>query len=198
MFDKQGFLVSKEIKSKSDFVKFAQEFGTVCFQKDDVNRDGVVTLHYDITKHKYGFTNDALFPHTDRSNMLNPPDLVLLWYERKAEVGGESLIFDASLHLLPVIDDVNFIAKFASENDPGVVEKPMYDNGIFRFRNDAYINLLDSEKAKFEKVKEIISNKTEVMELEQGDCLVADNKRIFHGRRPFTGDRIMHRMLVYR
>lgn len=194
------FEVVQSVKSKQDLLEFARSFGDIYDQSDDTDHDGIVTLDYNPSIHKYAFGNQALFPHTDRSNMNEPPNKVILWCEREAEHGGESLMFDANEHLLPVIDDINFRAIFASENDDGYIHQTLYNpkTNIFRFRNDAHIWVNPLEHTKFQRVVELINANTTTLRLNEGECIVINNRTMFHGRKAYAGtQRVMHRVLVY-
>lgn len=195
------FEVIDSIHSKSDFLQLAKNLGEIYIQADDVHHEGIVTLRQDHAIPKYGFTNQMLFPHTDRSNMQTPPDVVLLWLEKRSISGGESLVFDAEQHLLPIIEQINFEAVWQSENDANAIREKLYDSerNIFRFRNDAYISLYgDSNKEMFKQVNECIQTNMAVMELPEKACLVMNNHMMLHGRLEFSGERLMHRILVYR
>ncbi len=197
---KQKFERLTDIRNKSDLIDLAHSLGSVYIQKDDKHGHGIVTLRYDTSIPKYGFSNTALFPHTDRSNMKFPPDIVILWCEKNATFGGDSLIFDADKHLMPIIHEVNFFADFSSENDRKTIRAPFYsmEKDMFRFRNDAFISLSDESTRQFERVKSIIQHHTRRIKLREKECLVLDNHKVFHGRDEFEGDRVMHRVLIYK
>ena len=78
---------------------------------------------------------------------------------------------------------------------------PLYDQStdLFRFRNDSYISIVDHKnQLKFQEVQKIINANTIEVSLEEKACLIINNKKIFHGRNAFKGNRLMHRVLVYR
>lgn len=194
------FEVIHSVNSKRDLLDLAKSLGDIYSQSDDTDHDGIVTLNYNSSIQKYAYSNQALFPHTDRSNMPSPPDKVLLWCEKEAEYGGESLLFDAIEHLLPLIDEINFRAIFASENDGSYVHQTFYNpkNNVFRFRNDGHIWVNPHEFKKFQRVVELIKAHTTTLQLKKGECIIINNQTMFHGRKSYTGtQRIMHRVLVY-
>lgn len=195
-----SFKIIDGVRDKFEFLKIAKEIGNIYQQTDDTQHSGIATLKFNSEIHKYGFSKEKLIPHTDRSNMQQPPDTILLWYERPAERGGESLIFNAEKHLLPVIDKINFQACFGSENDKNCIAKDLYDvnQNIFRFRDDDYIYLKNRNYERFIEVRKIIENHTEEIVLQKDQCLTVDNHHTFHGRKAFEGNRIMNRILVYK
>lgn len=188
------------IRSIDELLSYAESLGNIYQQKDDKNNNGYVTLKPDKTINKYGFSNHHLFPHTDRSNMENPPDYAILWCEKAADHGGESTILDAEEYLLPVLEKANFSAIFASENSPELIQKSLYDKetGTFRFRNDDFIYFPPSKLHTFNKLLEIIKKNQITLPLKDGHALIVDNQRMLHGRQAFLGNRTMHRVLVHR
>lgn len=192
--------VIDSIRSIDELLSYADSLGEIYQQKDDVNKAGYITLQPNMGIEKYGYSSHHLFPHTDRSNMENPPDIAILWCEKAAKHGGDSTVLDAEEYLLPLLKKANFSAIFASENSPERIEKPLYDakNNTFRFRNDDFIFFPPSKLHTFSKLIDIIKKNQVALPIKDGQALVIDNRRMLHGRQSFIGDRIMHRVLVHR
>ncbi|MCF6766487.1 TauD/TfdA family dioxygenase [Thiotrichales bacterium 19S3-7] len=192
-----GYKIIKSINTKDDFLRALEPYGTLIYQKDDVNNLGAVEISTRLGINKYAYKKLGLFPHTDRSSELVPPRYVAIWYEKMADYGGEPIIFLAN-KVFSNDNLENFKAYFTSENDQLANLYSFYDqdSNFFRFRNDDHIYLSASTIAKFERVVQLIKDNQVTLNLESKDCLIIDNWNIFHGRTAFTGERIIHRALI--
>jgi alpha-ketoglutarate-dependent taurine dioxygenase len=190
--------IVRGISSNDVLLELAKSMGDIYKQADDHSGSGIVSLTSNRDIKKYGFTNQSLFPHTDRSNMLIPPEIVILRCEKKADIGGETLLFDAEEKLLPVLNQVNFSAIFTSENDEVEYKGSLYDaeKEVFHFRADAFIHINQETISMYSKAVEIIKDNTISFDLPEDSAIIIDNRKIFHGRKSFVGDRVIHRVLV--
>ncbi|ODN41208.1 TauD/TfdA family dioxygenase [Piscirickettsia litoralis] len=197
IFNKQVSLF-KNVRTKEEFVSICKNFGSILHQKDDFDNSGSVEISTRLNLDKLAYQNVELFPHTDRSSTDNPPDFVAMWFEKTAKKGGETTLFFPDDHLLKDIDNLNFCAKFSSENDSNNKYLPFYDHSrdFFRFRNDDHISVKKEDEEKFNEVTNIIRENTVKVKTQCGDCLILSNKSVFHGRSSFIGDRVIHRVLI--
>ncbi len=89
-------------------------------------------------------------------------------------------------------------ACFRSENDSSIRHYQLHDRkkAIFRYRNDDFIYVKRSDISKFDAVTKNIETNVVKVSMLKGPCIIIDNKRIFHGRTAFLGDRVVYRILV--
>lgn len=124
----------------------------------------------------------------------------------RSETGGESILVDGQRVLEsmrqqePLLYDLVTSSKYSSfRADDGTFKpRPIYDEqtGILRFRFDDGIQLAASLVDNFKKLTELVYKNAFVVRLEPGQCYIADNHRVLHGRCRFTGARELLRVLA--
>lgn len=124
----------------------------------------------------------------------------------KSETGGESLLVDGHQVIQTIkvqeaaLYELLTSSKYSSfRSDNGSFQPcPIYDerNKILRFRFDDGIQLSPSLFNRFPTLCKIIYQQAAAIALEPGQCIIADNHRILHGRTPFTGSRELLRVLA--
>lgn len=193
-----GYKIEKSIESIDELIKLAKGYGEIIKQVDDTLNRGSVEISTRMGINKYAYKQQSLFPHTDRSSEIIPPKYVILWYESIADYGGEPIIFMAGEHLSDYKNENNFRAHYTSENDGLDQLLPFYDKTkeFFRFRNDAHLYISASDILKFQEIIIRIENNKVILKLENKDCLIIDNRVVFHGRESFLGERLIHRVHV--
>ncbi|MGW5172696.1 TauD/TfdA family dioxygenase [Streptomyces nodosus] len=156
-----------------------------------------------------GFTRAAVAAHTDRADLPVPPPLLLTLCTVQATMGGESIFVDgAAVHRVLAVQAPDALRAL---NQPGAVSygrTHVYTGPVFeptshgrrvRLRlwpRDAGRFSPEAESA-LEPLQQAISAQTFTMRLKAGQGYVIDNHRWLHGRRPFTGDRVMLRIGVH-
>ena len=146
-----GYSIIHDINAIDEFVALASSLGSFVVQKDAEECKPYVLVSEDNKINKLGFSQLGLFPHTDRSVLKNPPDLVLLWCQQPADEGGESLFVDMR-QALENLKKKNFslyqdmmgaTAIFSDENHSDFnFSRIFYKEGAstyVRFRNDNFI-----------------------------------------------------------
>lgn len=205
---KNGYTIINDINTIDEFVSLASSLGSLVVQKDAEECKPYVLVSEKNQINKLGFSQQGLFPHTDRSVLMNPPDLVLLWCQQPADEGGESLFVDMR-HILEQLKTENFYlyqemmeatAIFSDENHSDFnFSNIFYKEGsstYIRFRHDNFIFLSPRYFKTYEKLINLINKNTIHFKLLKGEVVILNNKRVLHGRNEFLGHRVLYRLHV--
>lgn len=153
-----------------------------------------------------GYSSKALPLHTDRSAKKNPPDILICVVEKQSSTDGESTLCDGKqvaehvksenpefFHLL-LTTPVHFQFKDGSLSAPLLEEK----NGVFswRLRQDGQIFLPLALVEHWKYFLQVLLQFTYTLRFEEGEGYVLNNKRWFHGRNCFEGERRVIRLLI--
>jgi hypothetical protein len=170
----------------------------------------------DPTSKDVTFQFGAIEAHADESSKVRPEDVVVLWCDRPAEWGGDSLLWPAEQlmdniaaqpdgdALIDVLRTPNFLFGGKLRKPPRLVKAPIFfgENGV-RFRMGSLMDAAEvAERPLTEDqqrgIRALVSATETVppvtLRLEAGDALVWLNRRGLHSRTDFT-DR---RRLLYR
>lgn len=203
-----GYAIVNGIASADEFVALASLLGNLVVQKDAEECKPYVLVSEKNNINKLGFSQLGLFPHTDRSVLQNPPDLVLLWCQQPSENGGESLFVDMRQALENLKNKSFFIyqemlkvsAVFSDENHSDFnLFNLFYKNGsstYIRFRNDDFIFFPPKFRMLYEELLTLIKDNITVFKLMKGEVVILNNKRVLHGRNEFDGHRALFRLHV--
>jgi hypothetical protein len=157
---------------------------------------------------QYGFTREGLFPHTDSSGELRPPDIVAFYCEKRADFGGESLFVDGREllkelqqnedGLLPILARPD-AAMFWSES--GYIPMPIiaqdrWGRFAFRFRLDGLSHFSDDLAYRLPELIKLVHRHTLTIPFRDGQGFILNNGRWLHGRSSFRGYRRVLRILV--
>lgn len=203
-----GYAIIPGINAIDEFVALASSLGSFVAQKDAEECKPYVLVSEDNKINKLGFSQLGLFPHTDRSVLKNPPDLVLLWCEQAADEGGESLFVDMRQTLenlrrkkLSLYQDImETTAIFSDENHSDFnFSNIFYKEGAstyVRFRNDNFIFVPPKYFNAYKELIDLINNNIICFKLLKGEVVILNNKRMLHGRNQFSGHRVLYRLHV--
>jgi hypothetical protein len=165
-----------------------REVGKTKISSDETGRSGL------------GYTNSALFPHTDRSGLENPPRTLLFAMHRPCAIGGDSLLVhgdDIVAQLLdrsPAAIDVLTGSECLFFRGEHFVRKPVLrhrPDGRFdlRFRFDSMgffpRDLIDVLPTLLDAIRAA----TVRVSLKRRQGFLIDNHRVLHGRTGFVGTR---------
>ncbi|WP_419868547.1 TauD/TfdA family dioxygenase [Chryseobacterium sp. CT-SW4] len=187
------------------FCNISKEFGEI--EQQDFQNEKVTII---TTKDCCGDFNDnnELFPHTDRSTLENPPNILIYYYRSPSDVGGETWLIDTKKILLEILlkygEDCKILqqayAVFSDQSETyigNIFEKLKDGSYCVRFRNDKFeylnrdlIEFLPLFYDRIEKYKETVK-------LEKGYGYMIHNGRFLHGRAGFTGKREAWRLLLH-
>lgn len=203
----RGIAVIDGIPDPGSLLQLARQFALVVPHRDSA-ADGVTTLldrGAAARSGLHGFTSRVLQPHTDGAGLDDPAALLLMTCGQPATSGGECLLVDgAALH-----DDL-------ARNDPEAVQALSapccalfggaagHLGSVFTTTSDGQVlvRLRLDELARFAPAAEwclpglraAIDRNTITIRLRRGQGYALHNHRWLHGRRAFTGQRLMYRV----
>ena len=191
-------------------VRFCQQFGTIRPHRD-ADRDGITRIRRvdavsnDATYKAFG--EGELLPHTDGSSVPAPPNLVIQYCVRPAQLGGATLLVDASTVWTRLTKTRPYLADVLAK--PNTVwfglGPSAYLGSIFtvingrpevRFRYDDQGYYSKEVALALPYLMEVIYSEAITVNLAASDLILIDNKRWLHGRTTFSGPRELWRTLV--
>jgi alpha-ketoglutarate-dependent taurine dioxygenase len=207
-----GFVLVDHLRSEDEAITLAEGLGDIYAHRDS-EPSGLTRIRvWDAGGERAGyrgFTGKALLPHTDRSCLADPPDLLIQACARCSVDGGASIVADGRL-----LYDVLFkeepellremMAASAARFDDGenVYIGPLFealaDGSIsLRLRIDDCIFVSGTLALKFSKLLDYIDKLTWRFSLRPGQAYIVNNRWWLHGREAFEGGREMWRILVH-
>ena len=151
-----------------------------------------------------GFTRAALAPHTDRSGVAEPPDLLLTVCATAASSGGDLLLVDGRAVFLDLAKHASdaLVALCAprsalfggADGHLGSVFAPHADTAAVRLRLDSPIRFSPAVAPHLPVLRAAVDRHTVAVPAQPGTGYVLDNRRWMHGRRSYTGARCMLRV----
>jgi alpha-ketoglutarate-dependent taurine dioxygenase len=203
----RGLVLLEGIATSGDLLRVARSIATIVPHRDS-GPDGVTTLSdlgaATVPTGFAGFSAYALNPHTDRSGVESPPALLMMNCAQAAASGGESVLIDGQA----VYDDL-------AESEPdalralcaprsvlfggaagylGSIFTATGDRVLVRFRLDELARFSPEVSHWLPLLRKVIDRHAIEVELNAGQGYVLDNHRWLHGRRAFTGQRVVHRI----
>lgn len=151
------------------------------------------------------FTTFALGPHTDGTASANPPDLVLVWCERPAATGGESIFVDGSGVLGALAADGWTRRRLAADvalrhRGTGRIGPVFVARGgdrlSIRYRDDDVARPVSPVTGLVDTLRSVIARAAVRRPVPVDGGYLLDNGRWLHGRTAFRGDRLMRRVLI--
>jgi hypothetical protein len=199
-----------ECESEEAFLEAAQEYGVVMLHRDSDAR-GVTHLR-DVTRpgveRALGFTNDALLPHTDRPAIKTPPRVLLLWCRSGSTDGGEAVVLRGS----DVADRLGELdpkaLKAYCEADAAIFRTgtdervgPVFEihDGVLqqvRLRFDPHVYFAVDATLTMPSLLRALKDTERVFQLAPGKGYAVRNDLWLHGRRAFSGNREMLRIMI--
>ncbi|KOV78534.1 hypothetical protein ADL03_39775 [Nocardia sp. NRRL S-836] len=204
----RGLAVVEGLDGPGDLLRFAQSIAIVVPHRDS-GPDGVTTiadLGESVVRSGFaGFSACALNPHTDRSGVPHPPGLLMMSCAQAATTGGDCVLIDGQA----VYEDL-------AESEPealialstprsvlfggasGHLSSIFSDNGrgriAVRLRLDELAQFTPEVDRWIPVLRAAIDRHAIGFGLTAGQGYVLDNHRWLHGRRAFTGQRVVHRV----
>lgn len=203
-----GIIFFEKIINEEEFCNFCENFGNIYYHRDS-NQNGI-TIVKNCSENKDGFiglTSNSLFPHTDRSTVQEPPNLLALYCKEQSGEGGETTLIDMKKVLYQIIEKFGLNNPLLEKNNAifadqdnihvGNIIEIQKDGSFFvRFRNDKF-GYFNSELNKImPEFYSIIAENTIQIKLNTGQGYVINNGRYLHGRNSFVGSREMWRILL--
>lgn len=203
-----GFALLDGVPDANSLLALARSIATIVPHRDS-RPDGVTVLAdrgSASTRGGFaGFGRRELIPHTDRSGVEHPPGLLMMACGQPATVGGECVVIDGSA----VYADL-------AENEPEAVQtlstpRSAFFGGAAGYLGSVFtpesngritVRLRLDELARFSPdaaqwlatLRSAIDRHVTTVALRAGQGYVLDNRRWLHGRRAFTGNRVLYRV----
>lgn len=209
---KTGAVKVKKLLNDKHALTLAKSLGNIV-HNSNANEYGIVKLMplkcVPPQKNHTGFTKSSLYPHTDRSPLEKPPNLIFLWCKIPENKNGG----------IPVLVDCKSLAKDFSKNDPKSFNNLMipgtttfndgiksYKGAIFeksiekyitvRFRHDSCVffngEILDSVLC----FMKYIEKHSIFLKLSHDEGYIIQNNRWLHGRTSFNTNRLVCRIHI--
>ncbi|MFJ3625799.1 TauD/TfdA family dioxygenase [Streptomyces albidoflavus] len=206
----RGIALFQGVEGASHLLEVAQTLGSIVPHPDgDENGVTVIAERREraLDAMSAGFSRAALEPHTDRANLTIPPALLLTLCTVSA-VGGESTFADgAVVHRTLASHDPLALQALCRPDAVSYGRTHVYTGPVFEpvgHEPRMRLRLWPKEAGRFSPEAEsalaplhrAIATAVMTVQLEAGQGYVVDNHRWLHGRRSFTGDRVMLRIGV--
>jgi hypothetical protein len=195
--------------SEVAFLEAAQEYGVLMHHRDSDDR-GITRLREvpQPGERALGFTNDALLPHTDRPAIPTPPRVLLLWCQSGSTEGGEATVLrgqDVADRLGEL--DLGALRAFSAADTAifrtGADERigPVFEmvDGVLqqvRLRFDPHVYFTVDAALAMPTLLRALRDTERIFQLRPGTGYAVRNDRWLHGRRAFTGNREMLRIMI--
>lgn len=204
-----GF-ASFDCESEEAFLEAAQEYGVVLPHRDADAR-GVTHLRDTPglgPERGIGFTRNTLLPHTDRPAIKTPPRVLLLWCRSASTDGGDATVLQGTdvVARLKEIDPQALkafcepdAAIFRTGADEMVSPVFRMHDGVLRevrLRFDPYVYFAADAARSMPSLERALKEAEQVFPLTPGKGYALRNDLWIHGRRAYSGDREMLRIMI--
>lgn len=151
-----------------------------------------------------GFSARALNPHTDRSGIANPPVLLMMSCGESANSGGECVIIDGKAvyddlaefnpKALRALSSPRSVLFGGAAGYLGSIFTRIGDRVAVRLRMDELVQFSPEFTRWVSALRITIDRHARTFRLDAGQGYILDNYRWLHGRRAFSGQRVMYRV----
>ena len=203
---RDGLALIEVEPSPERLVAMTGALGARVLSHPDSDADGVTTIEdrAACAAASAGFTRAALAPHTDRSGVAEPPDLLLTVCATAASSGGELLLVDGrAVYLdlaerapdaLSALTSPRSVLFGGADGHLGSVFTPHSDTVAVRLRLDTLVRFSPVVAPHVPTMRAAVNRHTVAVPAQPGAGYVLDNRRWLHGRRSYTGVRRMLRV----
>ncbi|GEM_PF-3853781 len=212
LISKNGIVFFEHEFDQDEFLEFSKQFGEIYKHRDSIS-NGITIVKNEIDKEKAdighkGLTTSSLFPHTDRSSLDNPPNVLILYCKNQSGDGGESilvdvksmindLIKDSNIENHPIFEQNSVIFNDGKTSHTGSIIERINDGSFYlRYRNDEFGYFNSKVYPYLEKIESLILDKQLFTKLKKNQGFIINNGRFLHGRKEFQGSREMWRVLI--
>lgn len=206
---RDGGIFLEEV-SRAEALELIGQLGTI-YQHRDADEAGIAWVqtsqHEDVEGYA-GFTEESLFPHTDRSVEPSPPNLVLFWVEEPAAVGGMTTLCDGrevyrrmAVHRPRALDILKRHGGAVFQSGGQFLASSLFeeldaDRVRVRFRRDRLMHVpLECVEA-VQLFVAYVEALTTTTRLSRRAAYLIDNTRWLHGRTSLAGGRRGARLLA--
>jgi hypothetical protein len=199
-----------DCESEEAFLEAAQEYGVVMPHRDADAR-GITHLRDTPglgPERGIGFTKETLLPHTDRPAIRTPPRVLLLWCRSASTDGGDATVLRGT----DVVARLNEIdpkalkafckgdaAIFRTGTDEMVSPVFRMHDGVLqevRLRFDPHVYFAADAARSLPSLERALKEAEQAFPLAPGKGYALRNDLWFHGRRAYSGNREMLRIMI--
>ncbi len=202
----RGLALVDGLATRSELLRLTRSIATVVPHRDS-DPEGVTTLTDvgEVPSGFAGFSAVALNPHTDCSGQAGPPALLTMHCSKAAVSGGQCVLIDGqAVHDDLAKSEPEALRAFRTQRSvlfggaSGHLGSILANEGggrlILRFRRDELARFSPDVTRWLPVLHAAIERHAVEFDLAVGQGYVLDNHRWLHGRRAFTGQRVVHRV----
>jgi alpha-ketoglutarate-dependent taurine dioxygenase len=201
-----GFVLFDGVTSSEDLLRLAHSITTIVPHRDS-DPAGLTTIAdrgSRVLSGLAGFSACALNPHTDRSGIAHPPALLMMSCGHVGNSGGECVLIDGEAvyhdlaesdpEALKVLRAPRSVLFGGATGYLGSVFTRTGDRITVRLRLDELASFSPEVAPSLPALHAATDRHANVFKLNAGQGYIVDNHRWLHGRRAFTGRRVMYRV----
>ncbi|OLF06239.1 hypothetical protein BLA60_33055 [Actinophytocola xinjiangensis] len=202
----QGLVLIDDLRGGNDLLRLARSLTTVTPHRDS-DAAGLTTITDvggPVRRGFAGFSACALNPHTDRSGVANPPGLLMMSCGQPANLGGECVVIDGKAvydelaqtcsRALRALGGPRSVLFGGAAGYLGSIFTRVGDRITIRLRLDDLARFSPEVTRWLPILRATIDRHAVMFGLDAGQGYVLDNCRWLHGRRAFSGQRVMYRV----
>lgn len=198
-----GLVPIDGLVDQDDLLRLARAIATIVLSRDS-DAAGLATIAEvggRVRSGFVGFSACALNPHTDGSGIADPPVLLMVSCGRPASSGGECVVIDGkAIHddldpeALKALSAPRSVLFGGAAGHLGSIFRKIGDRTVVRLRLDELAQFSPEVTRWLPDLRGAIDRHARIIRLDAGQGYVLDNHRWLHGRRAFTGQRVMYRV----
>lgn len=201
-----GVVLLDGVTSREDLLRLAHSIATIVPHRDS-DAAGLTTIADiggQVRSGFAGFSACALNPHTDRSGIANQPALLVMSCGQPATSGGECVVIDgkavyddlaeSNLKALKALSAPRSVLFGGAAGHLGAVFTRIGDRSAIRLRLDDLAQFSPEITRHLPILRAAIDRHATMFRLNSGQGYILDNYRWLHGRRAFSGQRVMYRV----
>lgn len=198
-----GLVLIDSVVDQDDLLRLARVIATIVPHRDG-DAAGLTTITDvggRVRSGFAGFSACALNPHTDGSGIADPPVLLMMSCGRPASSGGECVVIDGkAIHddldpeALATLSAPRSVLFGGAAGHLGSIFRKIGDRTMVRLRLDELAQFSPEVTRWLPDLRGAIDRNARIFRLDAGQGYVLDNHRWLHGRRAFTGRRVMYRV----
>ena len=201
-----GLSLVEAVPDRASMLALTRQLGALVVPHRDSGSDGVTVIEDRGARGAAlaGFTRAPLFPHTDRSGTLDPPGLLFTLCNQEPSSGGESVLVDGRAVYLDLAEtDPAALAALSTPRSAMFGGADGHVTSVFtivggmvsvRFRLDALARFGPRTEPHVPALRAAIERHAWTLPARAGTGYIVDNRRWLHGRRAYTGPRVLYRI----